>query len=62
MLPNVRIMEIDIDAVPWKDDLVTSSPEIVDGHMAVPSGLGWGTDLNEEAAREHAWDGTLATW
>ena len=62
VLPNVRIMEIDIDDVPWKDDLVTSSPEIVDGHMAVPSGPGWGTDLNEEVAREHTWDGTKATW
>jgi L-alanine-DL-glutamate epimerase-like enolase superfamily enzyme len=62
VLPNVRIMEIDIDDVPWKDDLVTNSPEIIDGHMTVPSGPGWGTDLNEEVAREHPWDGTKATW
>ena len=27
VLPNVRIMEIDIDDVPWKDDLVTEVPE-----------------------------------
>ena len=57
VLPNVRIMEIDIDDVPWKDDLVTEVPEIVDGHMTVPTGPGWGTDLNEEAARAHPWAG-----
>ena len=32
-LPNVRIMEIDIDDVPWKDDLVTAPPVIEDGHL-----------------------------
>ena len=62
-LPNVRIMEIDIDDVPWKDDLVTNKPEIVDGHMTVPVGPGWGTDLNEEVARAHPWDGDKTrTW
>ena len=55
VLPNIRIMEIDIDDVPWRDDLVTSVPEIVDGHMIVPTGPGWGTDLNEEAVKEHLW-------
>ena len=58
-LPNVRIMEIDIDDVPWKDDLVTSQPEIVGGDMTVPTAPGWGTDLNEDVARAHPWDGQL---
>ncbi len=56
-LPNVRIMEIDIDDVPWKDELTTSKPEIIDGYMTVPSGPGWGADINEEVARAHPWDG-----
>ena len=55
-LPNVRIMEIDIDDVPWKDELTTAAPDIKDGYMAVPSGPGWGIDLNEEVARAHPWD------
>ena len=55
VLPNVRIMEIDIDDVPWKDDLVTSVPEIIEGHMQVPTGPGWGADLNEAALKEHLW-------
>ncbi|MGZ5138463.1 MAG: mandelate racemase/muconate lactonizing enzyme family protein [Burkholderiales bacterium] len=56
VLPNVRIMEIDIDDVPWKDELVTRPPEIIDGYMTIPKGPGWGTSINEDAARAHPWD------
>jgi len=49
----VRIMEIDVDDLPWKYDLVTTTPRIVDGHMTVPTVPGWGADLNEEVARAH---------
>jgi len=52
-IPNFRIMEIDIDDVPWKDDLVTSPPVIQDGHLLLPTAPGWGTDINEEAVRAH---------
>ncbi len=52
-IPNFRIMEIDIDDVPWKDELVTHPPEIVDGELIVPDRPGWGTDLNEEVVRAH---------
>ena len=55
-LPNVRIMEIDIDDVPWKDDLVTQPPEIIDGHMTIPTRPGWGADLNERELIKHRWD------
>jgi L-alanine-DL-glutamate epimerase-like enolase superfamily enzyme len=54
-LPNVKIMEIEIDDVPWKRDLVTVPPTIKDGYIEVPSGPGWGTALNEEALRAHPW-------
>jgi L-alanine-DL-glutamate epimerase-like enolase superfamily enzyme len=46
-------MEIDIDQVPWRDELFTAVPEIVDGHLILPDGPGWGIDLNEEAVRAH---------
>ena len=52
-VPNFRIMEIDIDDVPWKDDLVTHPPEIVDGHLIVSDRPGWGTDINEDAIKAH---------
>ncbi len=52
-IPNFRIMEIDIDDVPWKDDLVTHPPVIEDGHLIVPTGAGWGAELDEAAVRAH---------
>lgn len=56
ILPNVRICEIDIDDVPWKDDLVTEVPVVENGSVLIPDRPGWGTDLNEEVALEHVWE------
>ena len=53
VVPNLRIMEIDPDTVPWQDDLVTVKPEIKNGHLALPTGPGWGTEVNEAAVRLH---------
>jgi L-alanine-DL-glutamate epimerase-like enolase superfamily enzyme len=55
VLPNVRIMEIDIDDVPWKADLVTRPPVIRDGHVMMPTAPGWGADINEKVLKEHPW-------
>ena len=57
VLPNVRIMEIDIDDVPWKSELVTRPPAIRDGHIWLPTTPGWGADVNEEVLRAHPWPG-----
>ena len=46
-------MEIDIDDVPWKDDLVTYVPEIEDGYLKLPPGPGWGADLDLDAIAAH---------
>lgn len=46
-------MEIDPDTVPWYDDLVTVKPVIEDGYLHLPTGPGWGTEVNEEAVRAH---------
>ena len=53
VVPNLRIMEVDPDIVPWQDDLVTVPPDIRDGHLVLPTGPGWGTEVNEEAVRAH---------
>jgi L-alanine-DL-glutamate epimerase-like enolase superfamily enzyme len=63
VLPNVRIMEIDIDDVPWKGALVTRPPEIRNGEVMIPTGPGWGADIDEDVLREHPWprpDGTTS--
>jgi L-alanine-DL-glutamate epimerase-like enolase superfamily enzyme len=53
-IPNVRMLEVDVDDVPWKDEL-TTAPEIADGEMAIPTGPGWGTDVDEDVLRQHPW-------
>src|SRR5207249_2049202 len=53
VVPNLRIMEIDLDRVPWYDELVTVKPEIRDGYLYLPAGPGWGTEVNESAVRAH---------
>lgn len=52
-IPNFRIMEIDIDDVRWKDDIVTVAPVIDNGDLILPKGPGWGADVNEEFVRAH---------
>jgi galactonate dehydratase len=52
-VPNFRIMELDVDEVPWKPKLLTRPPTIEDGTFAPPSGPGWGTEIDEEMLRAH---------
>jgi L-alanine-DL-glutamate epimerase-like enolase superfamily enzyme len=52
-IPNFRIMEIEVDDVPWKSDLVTQAPLIEGGELVVSMRPGWGADVNEEAVRAH---------
>lgn len=53
LVPNLRITEIDVDDVPWRDDLVTVPPTFQDGRLVLPLGPGWGTDVDEDAVRAH---------
>lgn len=62
VVPNVRIMEIDVDDVPWREELVTNLPVINNGYMQIPTGPGWGTELNEEVARAHRWENKKSNW
>jgi L-alanine-DL-glutamate epimerase-like enolase superfamily enzyme len=34
---------------------VTVQPQFEGGAMLLPSGPGWGTDINEDVLREHPW-------
>src|SRR5690349_7615309 len=52
-VPNLRIMEIDVDRLPWDAELFTHVPEFVDGHLEVPDRPGWGCDPREEALAAH---------
>lgn len=62
VLPNVRIMEIDVDDVPWREDMVTQLPKIENGHLTIPTGAGWGTEMVEDVLRAHPWEKGNANW
>jgi galactonate dehydratase len=52
-VPNLRIMEIDIDRLAWDHELFTHVPQIEHGHLIVPDRPGWGTEPSEEGLRAH---------
>jgi galactonate dehydratase len=52
-VPNFRIMEIDIDGVPWRDDIVDKPPVFENGDYVLPTGPGWGVEVNEAGLRKH---------
>lgn len=51
VVPNFRVMEIDIDSAPWRDEFYSAVPTIENGEFVLPSGPGWGIDVNEKAVR-----------
>jgi galactonate dehydratase len=52
-VPNLRIMETDIDRLAWDHELFTYLPEIRDGYLIMSDRPGWGTEPNEEGLRAH---------
>ena len=58
-VPNLRIMETDIDRIAWDEQLFTHVPEFKDGSMIVPDRPGWGTEPNEEVMRAYPPNQTL---
>ena len=54
-VPNVKIMETDVDSAPWRDDIITELPDIKDGYLNLPKKPGLGADLNEKEIAKHPW-------
>ena len=52
-IPNFKVLETDVDDVPWKDEIVTVVPSIVDSIFTLPTGPGWGVDIDEEALKRY---------
>ena len=53
-MPNLRIMEIDIDRLPWDHELFTPRAAIRERPpRSSPTRPGWGTEPNEDAIRAH---------
>lgn len=56
-IPNLKIMEYEVEDVPWRGDFYTHAPVIENGEMLIPDRPGWGTDIIEEAVRARPWQG-----
>jgi galactonate dehydratase len=52
-VPNLRIMETDIDRVAWDHELFDHVPQFADGHLVLPDRPGWGIAPVEAAIRAH---------
>jgi len=50
-VPNLRIMEIDVDRLAWDQELFSVEPEFVNGELVVPDTPGWGCEPVESAIR-----------
>ena len=52
-VPNLHIMEADIDRLPGRTSCSRTCPNTSDGHLIVPDRPGWGTEPIEQALRAH---------
>lgn len=59
---NLAIMEIEADDVPWKAGLLTQPCAISAGPFLIPTGAGWGAEIDEQAVAGHPWDGARRLW
>ena len=72
-IPNFLIQEVMRSDVPWRDEIVTGVPEIVDGYVLPPTAPGIGVEIDQAAAAKHPFqqvrpmqwyhdDGSVADW
>ena len=52
-VPNLRIVETDIDRIAWDAELFTHLPVFEEGHLVISDRPGWGCDPVEAAIRAH---------
>ena len=54
-IPNARILEFDVDDVPWRDELVTALPEIADGELACRAAPASASTSARTSCAAHPW-------
>ena len=50
-IPNFRVMEIDIDSCPWRDEFYHAVPEFENGGLKFSTCSGWSMNIKEAAVR-----------
>jgi L-alanine-DL-glutamate epimerase-like enolase superfamily enzyme len=58
-VPNLRIMEIDIDRIDADAEIFPYPPKIENGYLILPDTPGWGCDPNEKAIRARPFQGDM---
>ena len=53
VVPNLRIMETDIDRIAWDAEVFSHAPEYRDGYLVIPDRPGWGTEPVEAALKKY---------
>jgi galactonate dehydratase len=72
-IPNFALLEMKVDDVPWRNELLTRPILPVDGYFALPTGPGLGIEVNWDCVRAHPYraqdlprtlheDGSVAIW
>jgi len=53
-IPNFKVLEVDVDDVPWKDTITTGNPVIKNGVLTLDmTRPGWGVEVDEAALKLH---------
>lgn len=57
VVPNFRIMEYEVEDVPWREEFYSHPTVVENGEMVIPDRPGWGVDVIEAAVRARPWTG-----
>jgi galactonate dehydratase len=49
VIPNLTTMEFEVDGAVWSDRFLKAAPAVSHGHFPVPTGPGWGCEIDETA-------------
>ena len=49
LLPNLTIMEYEVEGAPWRDEILTSPVVVTNGLLQLPDGPGWGAEPDMSA-------------
>ena len=57
VVPDLTIMECEVDDMPWRGEFFSHSTVIENGAKVIPDRPVWGVDAIEEAVRGRPWKG-----
>lgn len=52
-VPNFLIQEVEVDDVPWRDEVISEPLKIRDGYLELPDAPGFGVEIDEDEIAKH---------